>query len=229
MCDPYNLNLEITVPTNMKPEEISEKITEYIKTELRKNDQYLSEEDYAYMDIINHMQDTENPYIKCLPLPKEAYDYNGEIRESYRQAYKTIIEQNRENMKMKKEETPKGLKEAIEFIEEFEKEQKENKITEEIDDIDDIADDVDDELKPVELAESTTMDIKRIITDIIDHTGIIDSIKIRLNPHQTGTLLKVLSRHETALKDHHLGWTIKEYCENDIELTLEAIKYYGED
>ena len=80
----------------------------------------------------------------------------------------------------------------------------------------------------IETADQTTRNIKHILDDIIDNTGKIQSIKIRLDNNQTKPLLQTLTKHSQELTDTHLNWTIKEYCENDIELTLEQIIYYGE-
>lgn len=86
----------------------------------------------------------------------------------------------------------------------------------------------DDEKTLIETSDQTTRNIKHILDDIIDNTGKIQSIKIRLDNNQTKPLLQTLTKHSQELTEEHLNWTIKEYCENDIELTLERIIYYGE-
>lgn len=86
----------------------------------------------------------------------------------------------------------------------------------------------DDEKTLIETADQTTRNIKHILDDIIDNTGKIQSIKIRLDNNQTKPLLQTLTKHSKALTEEHLNWTITEYCENDIELKLERIIFYGE-
>ena len=86
----------------------------------------------------------------------------------------------------------------------------------------------DDEKTLIETSDQTTRNIKHILDDIIDNTGKIQSIKIRLDNNQTKPLLQTLTKHSQELTEEHLNWTITEYCENDIELTLERIIYYGE-
>ena len=85
-----------------------------------------------------------------------------------------------------------------------------------------------DEKTLIETADQTTRNIKHILDDIIDNTGKIQSIKIRLDNNQTKPLLQTLTKHTEALTEEHLNWTITEYCENDIELKLERIIFYGE-
>lgn len=144
------------------------------------------------------IEPTEEPNIEAIKVPDKAYTDDGELKPEYKEAYKKLIEKEKKEQKMKKE-----LNQAYNEV------------------------DSEDALEEREV-DSTTMDIKHILNDLFDYLGIIQNIKIRINSNQTGELLQVLSQHSKELQDNHLGWTIKEYCENDLELTLEAIKYYGE-
>lgn len=167
--------------------------------ELDKLAEYIKKE-LKIQNIIDStiIEPTEEPNIEAIKIPDKAYGENGELKPEYKEAYKKLIEKEKKEQKMKKEL---------------------NHVYSEIDS--------EDTLEEMEV-DSTTMDIKYILNDLFDYLGIIQNIKIRINSNQTGELLQVLSRHSKELEDNHLGWTIKEYCENDIELTLEAIKYYGE-
>ena len=168
--------------------------------ELDKLAEYVKKE----LEIHNIMESTiieptEEPNIEAIKVPDKAYTDDGELKPEYKEAYKKLIEKEKKEQKMKKE-----LNQAYNEI------------------------DSEDALEKPDTADSTTRDIKHILNDLFDYLGIIQNIKIRINSNQTGELLQVLSRHSSQLKDNYLGWTIKEYCENDIELTLEVIKYYGE-
>ena len=167
--------------------------------ELDKLAEYIKKE-LKIQNIIDStvIEPTEEPNIEAIKVPDKAYTDDGELKPEYKEAYKKLIEKEKKEQKMKKE-----LNQAYNEV------------------------DSEDALEEREV-DSTTMDIKHILNDLFDYLGIIQNIKIRINSNQTGELLQVLSRHSKELEDNHLGWTIKEYCENDLELTLEAIKYYGE-
>ena len=176
-----------------------DKLAEYVKKEL---------EIHNIIDS-TAIEPTEEPNIEAIKVPDKAYTDDGELKPEYKEAYKKIIEKKKEEQQMKKS-LNKTMNELSE-IEEIEEEKcNENN------------------LEKMEIADSTSMDIKYILNDIFDYLGIIQSIKIRISHNQTGKLLQILAKHSKELENYHLGWTIKEYCENDLELTLEAIKYYGE-
>ena len=167
--------------------------------ELDKLAEYVKKE----LEIHNIMESTiieptEEPNIEAIKVPDKAYADDGELKPEYKEAYKKLIEKEKKEQKMKKE-----LNQAYNEI------------------------DSEDTLEEREV-DSTTMDIKHILNDLFDYLGIIQNIKIRIDSNQTGKLLQILAKHSKELENYHLGWTIKEYCENDLELTLEAIKYYGE-
>ena len=124
-------------------------------------------------------KNTDNPHIKEIPIPEEAYTKNGELKPEYRQELQKIIQENR-NKYLKKPE-------------------------------------------PTEIIDSNTADIQHIINQIINNTGIINYLKIRLPQTLLQTLLLTLSQHTQELNENHLNWHIQEYCEDEIELTLERL------
>ena len=67
----------------------------------------------------------------------------------------------------------------------------------------------------MEIADATTMDLKYIINNLIENTGIINSVRLRFKKSQTATILKTLAQYETMLDNHFLTWSIKSYYDED--------------
>jgi len=160
--------INMHVEYNGDTEELKEKIREY----LNKANEELTDIKITSVDF----EPTDNPYIQELKIPDEAYDENGDLKENYRKAYKTVIEDYREAHHR------------------------------EIDD---------DAPKPMEIADATTMDLKYIINNLIENTGIINSVRLRFKKSQTATILKTLAQYETMLDNHFLTWSIKSYYDED--------------
>ncbi|WP_406533653.1 hypothetical protein [Methanobrevibacter sp.] len=160
--------INMHVEYNGDTEELKEKIREY----LNKANEELTDIKITSVDF----EPTDNPYIQELKIPDEAYDENGDLKENYRKAYKTVIEDYRE--------AHHG----------------------EIDD---------DAPKPMEIADATTMDLKYIINNLIENTGIINSVRLRFKKSQTATILKTLAQYETMLDNHFLTWSIRSYYDED--------------
>ncbi len=160
--------INMHVEYNGDTEELKEKIREA----LNKANEELTDIKITSVDF----EPTDNPYIQELKIPDEAYDENGDLKENYRKAYKTVIEDYRE--------AHHG----------------------EIDD---------DAPKPMEIADATTMDLKYIINNLIENTGIINSVRLRFKKSQTATILKTLAQYETMLDNRFLTWSIKSYYDEE--------------
>lgn len=158
----------LRVLNECSPEEVREKIYEALKganeiLEQKSDDQVF--------------HDTDNPYIKELKIPDVAYDENGDLKENYRKAYKTIIEKEREKHKA-------------------------------------LTEDNDDSLE----ADSATMDLKYVINNLIDNTGIINRVELDFKAGHARTVLKTLSQQGQMLTDKGLKWQIQ--FDNDEEIRL---------
>lgn len=160
--------INMHVEYNGDTEELKEKIREA----LNKANEELTDIKITSVDF----EPTDNPYIQELKIPDEAYDENGDLKENYRKAYKTVIEDYREAHHR------------------------------EIDD---------DAPKPMEIADATTMDLKYIINNLLENTGIINSVRLRFKKSQTAIILKTLAQYETMLDNHFLTWSIKSYYDED--------------
>lgn len=115
-------------------------------------------------------------------IPTEAYDEDGELKESYRKAYHTILEETHENHK-ETQNTPVKP-------------------------------------EPLEFIDSTTADIKHIIDNLIDNTGIIETCTITFKKGLTQTILQTLSQYKYTLTETSLDWRIEQENTDYIKLTL---------
>lgn len=154
------------------PEEVKEKIYEALKGANEILEQ--KSDDYVF-------HDTDNPFVKELKIPDVAYDENGDLKENYRKAYKTLIEKEREKHK------------ALDI-------------------------DEDDDLAPLEVVDSPTMDLKYLINNLIENTGIINRVELDFKAGHARTVLKTLSQQEQMLTDKGLKWQIQ--FDNDEEIRL---------
>ena len=138
----------------------------------------------------------EDEHIIGITVPSDAYDEEGELKESYRKAYRTLLE---ENLKKHKQ----TLQTAIEDTTNYDNEEYIQKP------------------KPQEIADHTSYTIKHLITDLIENTGIIEETTLTFKKTLTETILLTLSQYKNELTTTNLKWEITHDTPDHIKLTLK--------
>lgn len=80
-----------------------------------------------------------------------------------------------------------------------------------------------EEPKDQEIIDSNTAEIRYLLNDLINKTGIISSINLQFKKELTPIILQVLSKHKTILTETGLQWKINNY-ETNVEITIEQYK-----
>lgn len=83
------ININVEVVGELDPKEIKERLQEVIENELIA----------ANIQDSIKFEDTDDSFIQELKIPDNAYTDDGELKENYRKAYKTLIEAEREKHK----------------------------------------------------------------------------------------------------------------------------------
>lgn len=202
--------INMTVQCDEDPEELRGKLVNAFTEALNESIKNETDED-VLEDINNKLQfnnlvfrkpnDEDN--ILELKVPFEAYDEEGDLKESYRKAYKTIIEENRRQHK--------GTLTQLSIEKDEDKEDNEY----------DINPDVIPLPQPVSIGDDTTFRMKHLIQDLIDNTGILEEATLIFKKTLTPTILLTLSLYKETLTKTRLTWNIEDYDTEYIKLTLK--------
>lgn len=113
--DKNNYFFDVDVDCKEDPEELRKKLINLINTANEEFAEKFYEDNQDEIDTIHQLmhcltvKPTEDEHIMEMKIPCDAYDEDGDLKESYRKAYNTIIEENRRNNK-------ELLKNAIEEV-----------------------------------------------------------------------------------------------------------------
>ncbi|WP_405285924.1 hypothetical protein [Methanobrevibacter sp.] len=192
--DTNNIKFNIDVECEEDPKELRKKLIDIFHTANKEFAEQFYEDNQDEIDTIHSLmhcltfKPTEDENIMESKIPTDAYDEDGELKESYRKAYRTILEENRKQNK-------ELLKNAIESMD-------------------------DDAPEPVELADSTSFQIKYIINDLIENTGIIEGCTLIFKRTLTPVIFKTLNQYASVLNDSNLNWRMEDYDNEYVTLIL---------
>ena len=192
--DANNIKFNIDVECEEDPKELRKKLIDIFHTANKEFAEQFYEDNQDEIDTIHSLmhcltfKPTEDENIMESKIPTDAYDEDGELKESYRKAYRTILEENRKQNK-------ELLKNAIESMD-------------------------DDAPEPVELADSTSFQIKYIINDLIENTGIIEGCTLIFKRTFTPVIFKTLNQYASVLNDSNLNWRMEDYDNEYVTLIL---------
>jgi hypothetical protein len=192
--DANNIKFNIDVECEEDPKELRKKLIDIFHTANKEFAEQFYEDNQDEIDTIHSLmhcltfKPTEDENIMESKIPTDAYDEDGELKESYRKAYRTILEENRKQNK-------ELLKNAIESMD-------------------------DDAPEPVELADSTSFQIKYIINDLIENTGIIEGCTLIFKRTLTPVIFKTLNQYASVLNDSNLNWRMEDYDNEYVTLIL---------
>ena len=192
--DANNIKFNIDVECEEDPKELRKKLIDIFHTANKEFAEQFYEDNQDEIDTIHSLmhcltfKPTEDENIMESKIPTDAYEEDGELKESYRKAYRTILEENRKQNK-------ELLKNAIESMD-------------------------DDAPEPVELADSTSFQIKYIINDLIENTGIIEGCTLIFKRTFTPVIFKTLNQYASVLNDSNLNWRMEDYDNEYVTLIL---------
>lgn len=81
-----------------------------------------------------------------------------------------------------------------------------------------------EEKTKLEIIDGNTSDIKYLINNLIDNTGIIEYVRLRFKIGLTPVILETLSKNKTLLTENNIYWEINNPCKDYVELTIEQDK-----